>query len=283
MPPTYHIRTMTRPDLDLAVEWAAAEGWNPGLHDADAFFATDPTGFFIGELDDQPIGCISAVRYGGAFGFVGFYIVREPFRGQGYGIQLWQRAMGYLGDQPTGLDGVFAQQENYARSGFRFAYRNLRFAFNGPRPVAEPHPALVPLQAVPLEALAAYDRGCFPAARETFLKKWITLPDAHGLAFAEGGTLRGYGVIRRCRSGCKIGPLFADDAPTARLLWANLAAWAAPNEPVYLDVPEVNQPAMHLAADFGMTEVFGTARMYRGTAPAFDVRRVFGVTSFELG
>lgn len=279
----YRIRSMTRADLDLAVGWAAAEGWNPGLHDADAFFATDPTGFFVGELDGQPIGCISAVRYGGAFGFIGFYIVRPPFRGQGYGIQLWQRATTYLGDQPTGLDGVFVQQDNYARSGFKFAYRNLRFEFNGLRPAAEPHPALQPLTQTDWAALTAYDRRCFPAEREAFLKKWIHLPDSHGLAFVENNALRGYGLIRRCRSGCKVGPLFADDAPTARSLWVNLAAWTAPGEPVYLDVPEVNEPAMALAAEFGMTEVFGTARMYRGAAPAFDVNRVFGVTSFELG
>ena len=276
-------RLMTRTDLDLAVEWAAAEGWNPGLHDADAFFATDPQGFFIGELNGQPIGCISAVSYGGAFGFVGFYIVLPPFRGQGYGIQLWERAMAYLGDQPTGLDGVFAQQENYARSGFQFAYRNLRFEFTGPRPDTESHPTLTPTREVDWAALAAYDRACFPALRNVFLQKWISLPDSHGLAFGENGTLRGYGLIRRCRSGCKIGPLFADDARIARLLWVNLAAWTAPGEPVYLDVPEVNEPALALAADFGMTEVFGTARMYRGTAPAIDVGRVFGVTSFELG
>jgi len=279
----YQIRTMTRADLDLAVEWAAAEGWNPGLHDADAFFATDPTGFFVGELVGQPIGCISAVRYGGAFGFVGFYIVQPQFRGQGYGIQLWQRAIEYLGDVPTGLDGVFVQQENYARSGFRFAYRNLRFEFTGLRPEAEPHPALMPLRDVALDSLAAYDRACFPASREAFLQKWTALPDSHGLAFVERGTLRGYGLIRRCRNGCRIGPLFADDARIARLLWVNLAAWAAPGEPVCLDVPEVNASALALAADFGMSQVFGTARMYRGAAPAFDVSRVFGVTSFELG
>jgi GNAT superfamily N-acetyltransferase len=283
MSPTYRIRPMTRADLDLAVDWAAAEGWNPGLHDADAFFATDPTGFFLGELGHQPIGCISAVSYGGAFGFVGFYIVQPLFRGQGYGIPLWQRAMQYLGDQPTGLDGVFAQQQNYARSGFAFAYRNLRFEYTGPLPAAEPHPSLQLLRDVPWDVLTAYDRACFPAAREPFLKKWVNLPDSHGLSFVENGRVRGYGLIRRCRSGYKIGPLFADDAPVARLLFVNLAARAAANEPVYLDVPEVNTPALRLAAEFGMTEGFGTARMYRGAAPAFDVNRVFGVTSFELG
>lgn len=44
----YKIKTMTREELDIAVEWAAREGWNPGVHDADAFYAADPNGFFGG-------------------------------------------------------------------------------------------------------------------------------------------------------------------------------------------------------------------------------------------
>src|SRR5436190_14760440 len=31
------IRPMIRPEIDLAVDWAAAEGWNPGLADAACF------------------------------------------------------------------------------------------------------------------------------------------------------------------------------------------------------------------------------------------------------
>ena len=40
-------RPMRRPELDLALDWAAAEGWNPGLRDADAFWAADPEGFWL--------------------------------------------------------------------------------------------------------------------------------------------------------------------------------------------------------------------------------------------
>jgi hypothetical protein len=41
------VRNMTEADLALALEWAAAEGWNP--HDARCFYAADPQGFLIGE------------------------------------------------------------------------------------------------------------------------------------------------------------------------------------------------------------------------------------------
>ena len=51
----YHIRAMTRDEVDVAVDWAAAEGWNPGLHDADCFYRADPQGFLVGLLDGEPI------------------------------------------------------------------------------------------------------------------------------------------------------------------------------------------------------------------------------------
>ena len=55
----YVVRTMTRPELDVAVDWAAAQGCNPGLHDANCFHAADPEGFLIGLLEDEPVATIS--------------------------------------------------------------------------------------------------------------------------------------------------------------------------------------------------------------------------------
>src|SRR5262245_45601823 len=115
-PSDLEVRTMRRDELDLALEWAAQEGWNPGLADADCFDAADPEGFLIGSVGGEPIGCISVVRYGGNFGFLGFYIVKPERRGQGYGLSLWHAGMARLHDRVVGLDGVIAQQENYRRS-----------------------------------------------------------------------------------------------------------------------------------------------------------------------
>jgi len=39
--PRYLIRTMRRGELDIAVAWATAEGWNPGRH------VTDPDGYLF--------------------------------------------------------------------------------------------------------------------------------------------------------------------------------------------------------------------------------------------
>ena len=98
----YIVRPMVRAELDLAVDWAADEGWNPGLHDAGAFWTTDSNGFFAGMLDNRMIGCISAVRYGDSYGFIGFYIVSPEYRGQGRGLQLWNRAVDFLAGRTIG-------------------------------------------------------------------------------------------------------------------------------------------------------------------------------------
>ena len=48
-----HHRTMTPDDLRTVLDWAAAEGWNPGHDDATAFHAADPEGFFVAEEDGR--------------------------------------------------------------------------------------------------------------------------------------------------------------------------------------------------------------------------------------
>ena len=102
----FQIRVMRREEVALAIDLAAAEGWNPGINDAACFFTADANGFLIGELAGNMVGCISAVSYAGRFGFVGLYIVRPEFRGRGFGIQLWQAAMARLQGHNIGLDGV---------------------------------------------------------------------------------------------------------------------------------------------------------------------------------
>ena len=126
MPELMTIRNVSRSEMSQLIDWAADEGWNPGLHDAACFYETDPGGFFIGELQSEPVGCISAVAYNDAFGFVGFYIVRPEFRGRGYGFRLWQAAMEYMKGRNVGLDGVVAQQDNYRKCGFVFQYSHIR-------------------------------------------------------------------------------------------------------------------------------------------------------------
>jgi GNAT superfamily N-acetyltransferase len=277
------IRAMRREEVEIAIDFAAAEGWNPGLHDASCFHAADPGGFLMVEREGAPVGCISAVSYAGRFGFIGLYIVAPAWRGQGIGRRLWAAGMNRLAGHVVGLDGVPAQQAYYRRKGFTLAWQNARFAG-----VAEPHrgaePArIVPLGAVDLGTLCADDLRSFPAPREAFLACWTAMPEATGLAWLDGGRLRGWGLIRRCRVGHKIAPLVADEPVIAGALYDALCARVPHGDAVCLDVPMPNADAVALARARGLRAVFETARMVAGTAPAIALRRLYGVTSFELG
>lgn len=279
----FAIRRMSLADLGTALDWAAAEGWNPGIDDARCFLAADPHGFFMGTWDGEPIGCISAVAYDNAFGFIGLYIVQQEWRGKGFGMRLWNEGMAYLGERNVGLDGVIAQQANYRKSGFVLAYRNVRYrgvAADCVEPLADM--TVVNASSVPFDRLLAYDTRCFISVREAFLRAWLTQEHARAFAALDGDEVRGYGVIRRCLSGYKIGPLFADDLRIARALYQRLVS-SIKGETVFLDVPESNASAVALAIEHDMTSVFETARMYTRAPLAAPLDHVFGVTTFELG
>lgn len=273
------IRTLTPAEVDAAVDWAAREGWNPGLADAAAFLAQDAIAFRGLFLDGVLGAVISATRYAGGFAFVGFYICRPDLRGEGHGLALWQDTFRTL-DGPVGLDAVVEQQATYARDGFVRAYANFRFG--GPAPQVAPDPHVVDITPAHLPAVDAIDRACFGFPRPDFLKAWLAPPHGRACVFVENGAVKGYGVIRRCRTGWKIGPLFADDPAVAGALFSTLAVTAA-GEQIFLDIPDPNAAARALAEGAGLTPVFETGRMYRGEGPELPLHRIFGITTFELG
>ncbi|MET4262468.1 RimJ/RimL family protein N-acetyltransferase [Bradyrhizobium sp. S3.12.5] len=274
------IRHLGREEISIAIEWAAAEGWNPGLRDAACFAIPDAKGFFVGEIDGEPVATVSCVNYDDRFAFLGFYIVRAGFRGRGHGLRIWNAAIAHAGSRVIGLDGVVAQQDNYSKSGFQLAYANIRYSG---AVVTPPPPAdLVALDAIPFALVEADDATVFPAPRAAFLRAWISTPGHVGRALMRDNKLAAWGVIRTCRTGRKIGPLVADDRAAADAIVQALLASPGSSE-IVLDIPAVNREAIALAESLGLKPTFETARMYTGPVPSLRLDRVFGVTSFELG
>jgi hypothetical protein len=143
--------------------------------------------------------------------------------------------------------------------------------------------ATVPLASVSFDDVEAYDRDVFGRPRTGFLQHWLAVNGGYGLAVVgEDGGLRGYAFLRPCLKGYKFGPVFADDAATARALLRDLMA-RVPGETVALDVPEPNVEAMAIAQELGWERPFACAKMFHGASPPDTTSRVFGVTSFEFG
>lgn len=278
---TFTIRPMRADEIALAADWAAAEGWNPGLSDAPCFATVDAEGLLIGELDGKPAATISCVNYDDRFAFLGFYIVRPDLRGRGFGWRIWQAGIAHAGARTIGLDGVVAQQDNYRTSGFKLAYRNVRYGGRVAALGAEAR-SLTPLADVPPAIIAADDATVFPAPRLAFLRAWLDTSGHVGRALMRDGALAAWGVIRPCREGFKIGPLVADDRAAAEAVFDALSAAVGAGD-VYLDLPEPNREAQALAQSRGLKPVFETARMYTGKVRDVAIQRIFGVTTFELG
>ena len=276
------IRPMTLEHLRLSLEWARIEGWNPGIDDAGAFLSADPDGFLMGWLDNEPVVSISAVAYGEDFGFIGLiYLSHRPSRSWLWcdAVEGGARASGRADGRARWRD---RRVEKYTRLGFALAHRSRRFG--GAPAIERPCDQRIVIVGEPMVSdIERFDRRFFSGPRASFLRPWLVgAQSREALALVEDKAITGYGVIRDCGIGHKVGPLFAASAADADLLFRALCS-RRPGGKVFLDVPEPNEEGIELAERHGMTAQFATARMYNGTPPSLPLSRIFGITSFELG
>eukprot|EP00013_Stygamoeba_regulata_P001521 CAMPEP_0177634198 /NCGR_PEP_ID=MMETSP0447-20121125/3241_1 /TAXON_ID=0 /ORGANISM="Stygamoeba regulata, Strain BSH-02190019" /LENGTH=315 /DNA_ID=CAMNT_0019135905 /DNA_START=151 /DNA_END=1098 /DNA_ORIENTATION=- len=303
----------TDEELRFYFESAEREGWMPGPHDVAAFRLIDPDGMLVAvDASGTVVGGIVAAAYDSSYGFIGLYIVRPDWRGRGVGLQLWRRALDHLGARTIGLDGVPAQQSNYAKWGFVKAYDNVRYVVHGPAcacggtastaaataAAAEPAPALpgtadaaacrlvCPAADVPRAALEQYDRALHPAPRPTLLHAWLRLPGTASAALCTSdGTVVGFGAVRQAAGGgWRVGPLAADTPAHAARLLEHLRTAVPQHACMSLDVPAANVCALHLMAHVRADRTpHACGRMYTRAPPALALHRVFAVLSLELG
>ena len=275
---------MTDPEIAELGDWAMQEGWNPGLGDLDVARASDPEAFVAIRQGDAFVGGGSIISYGGKFGFMGLFILRPDLRGRGLGGQFWRWRRDRLkarldADAAIGMDGVYEMTPFYERGGFVPAYRHVRMQ-GCARGSAD---ADVVSDATRLiDDIVAFDARRFPAPRENFLRRWLDRPGLHVAGLYRSDRFVGYGVARPCRSGFKIGPLFATDVVIADRPLGDLLSRIA-GEQVQIDMPETNRAALALAGKYGLSDVFGCVRLYLGAPPKIFIEDNYAVTSLEFG
>ena len=276
------IKLMTRDQVDLAIEWARQEGWNPGIHDAECFYNTDPNGFFVVKLSDEVIGSVSIVKYSEDYAFGGFYIIRPDVRHSGIGSIVYKFFETYSKNLNVGIDGVLYMQSTYQNHGLIFSHKNIRYTTISP-PTTNLSDRCTKIKPKDLSKITDFDAEFFSTPRSKFLECWLFQKDTHALMVTDDSNeICGYGVIRKCFQGHKIGPLFAKTPDVAAAILKSLM-YIVPDEEVFLDVPEPNISAINLAKQNNMEPVFATVRMYTKYIPALPIDKIYGVTSFELG
>ena len=272
------IRNITVQDLEMVLGWAADEGWNPGLDDAQAFMAGDPYGFFMAFDGETPVAAISVVNHSDSFAFLGLYICLPSHRGQGIGYSLWKHALEHAAERTVGLDGVPKQQANYARSGFTLEGETLRFE-GSISAIAEPDARSA--GDADISSLISLEAESSGWRKANYLSAWFQ-DSPHRKTIFIGAPSNPYGCItvRKCRKGAKIGPLIAKDRKTALQLIHHAATIFGSQ--ITIDVPRSSTGLLDLCQELGLASSFSTARMYRGpnTNGSGDF---FAVASLELG
>lgn len=274
------IETMRLADLKMVLSWAADEGWNPGLDDASAFHAADPNGFFLASVEGAPVAAVSVVNHDSENAFLGLYICRPEWRGQGIGFDTWKHGIIHAGRRSVGLDGVPDQEDNYRVSGFVRTGRSMRYEGRWPAQVSSVIRPVTEEDAVKLVDLDARANGF---ARPRFLRAWLSSDGGtrQSRVLIKDGEIGGFATWRACRNGTKIGPIVAPDTQTVIELIADIAAMRA-SGPLVIDIPEENS---HLRVELeaaGFTVPFVTARMYRGRPPQTH-NSLQAIATMELG
>ncbi len=267
------------------VKWAEGEGWNPGQHDAEVYYATDPDGFYGYFVEGELIAGGAIVSYNNDFGFMGLFIVKPKYRDKGIGRKIWYQRrdtlLARLNDgAPIGMDGVIAMQPFYSKGGFEIAFRDERYEkvgteFNINKNISS-------IADEDIRTILDYDRQCFGFSRPRFMKLWLNLPGNKTFKYLEDGKLKGFAIVRKANKGYKVCPLFADNEFIAEELY-KACLNSVVGEPLYLDIPVTNPAAVELIKRYNAAYVFECARMYYGEPPKVEFNKVFGLTTFEIG
>ena len=275
------IRNLSLQEMVFPMEVAYKEGWNPGLYDGVSFYQVDPDGFFLAELDGGMTGCVSTVNYGDELAVIGNHFVLPPYRGQGIGRTLWEHALEQAGDKSLRVNGLTEGKRFYESYGFRSVCNVIHYQgsiFTESRKSEDVYAA----HDVDFRKLAAFDASVFGVPRERFLRAWLETPAMESLCLLEDGEIRGWGCMRRCRRGWRLGPVFALGYEYAEALVRRFAVKTIADD-VYMDIPETNVLAIRLAFSLGMTPLSARLRLYRGVQSPEPMDAIYGLTTQDIG
>ncbi len=291
----YNIRLLQEKDIPTVTLWARNEGFAPGKGDVDIYRNTDSQGLWVGCINSLPISCIAGVKYNSNYGFIGLFIVREDFRGHGYGVKLWQHVINNLSDVTClGIEAATYLIDDYQSWGFIPSSITTRWQLsrldnsilrNYDQSKSEQFRVLENAQ-IPYNIIQDYDKNKENTPRPHFLSDWLLNKSGTVLAvLGENAQCFGFARIRPCLLkegiGHRIGPLIAETPSIAILLLETLIS-RYPGV-ILIDSPGANLEANSLFRSLGFKSISHTVRMYRGEQPSISLEEVYGLACLELG
>tara|TARA_Y100001968_G_scaffold205537_1_gene188748 strand:+ start:111 stop:998 length:888 start_codon:yes stop_codon:yes gene_type:complete len=289
------IKPLSKTDIDFVTEISRKEGFAPGIGDLSIYKNTDSQGLWVGWLNNTPIGCIAGVRYNDYYGFLGLFLVKKKYRGRGFGLQLWKKALSHLSNLPcVGLEAAPERIGDYSKWGFTISSKTTRWQWLGDGKLLKESLSANDLNdfqfvegsSIHSNAVQKFDEKRENTPRPHFLSDWLNHPAGKVIAVIDKkGKCHGFGRIRPCLlqsgEGWRIGPLMADNPMLVKILIKKLIE----SHPglIIIDAPGLNKSACNLFKDLGFESKSETFRMYRGYQPPVSMRDVYGLACLELG
>ena len=278
------------------MSFGVSEGWMPAIDEAEIFYNTDPEGFFVGELDGKPISCVSLVRYGESFAFVGMYIVLKEHRGKGYGLTLWKRALEFFpSTYNVALDAGIGKVSLYQKWGFKEAFKCRKVQID----IGASFAKLVNYSAtsdctiqsarlVNFDKLSAYDNAAFGAPHQKFLKGLLEGPNTITLVATDTAD-EVVGFVAACKMviekrGWRLAPLYADSDQIARAILKEVLQQMRKNSPEReVAMLELAPEGYPLAEELNATTLTEIQRMFTKGQLDFARKKVYSFNSADLG
>lgn len=293
------IRNMSLSELvETRENWLVPEGW-PGMkYTLSATYANDKNGFYFLEKNGQKIASISVVTYTEIeFSYIGFYVVTKPFRGQGYGKFLINKTMEHaatkLGINSFGLNCVESSVPMYQKYGFIVTTVDEFWKYTAVAHNNQTINEVVDLKDLNQEFLSKlinFDTAILGAKRKEFLTEFLLKPSTITVIALENDKIQGYGVISEREPAViepyksyRVGPLYANNLNYAQAILRQLKTIAAPNESVFLETPGNNSKAAEVAKTLGFEKIGEQPKLFKGSMPNFDVKRIFCYNSIAIG
>jgi len=259
----FMVRRLTAEDLEAADELRADLGWNQTISDWQRLSALSPEGSFVADQNARIVGTCTTVSYGSALAWIGMMMVHPASRGQGIGNALLQRAVEQLRQRGVGcikLDATPMAQPLYARIGFVPEWTLTRWEHQGSPLGVESKPGLIHSPAEKdWPAILTLDTQVCGVYRGPLLRS-LAADSRRVLIYESGGSILGFGMLRRGARADYFGPMAAHPGigePLARCLLSG-----HDDQPIYWDIPDLNQPASDLARRLGFTFLRPLTRMY---------------------
>ncbi len=276
-----NIRPMTIRDLSLGLRLKSEANWNQTEADWHRFLSMAPEGGFVAEVDGEGVGTLGTFVLG-KVAWIAMVLVDERYRGQGIGTALMRHALAYLDEMgvPTvRLDATPMGQPIYEKVGFIAEYSLTRYEG---LPTGIGSVSVEAYTPADFAEVIALDGAITGADRHTMLAPLLNDCPISARIVRDGGGLLGYVTTRPGARATFIGPCIAAMPEVGeRLLHDAFARHAG--QPVFVDIPLLNPPALALATATGLTPQRQLLRMYRGRKPVDQVSGIWASSGPEKG